>query len=84
MIKPPPPQENLDHEDGAWIYGGAGRRASGAIRRASITGCRENYVTAMGDIRAGRLADDRRTKFAGYLDRRPLVTHPHHRKDSPR
>jgi hypothetical protein len=32
--------------------------------------CRENYVTAMGDIQAGRLADDRRTKFADYLDRR--------------
>src|SRR5260370_28254153 len=32
--------------------------------------CRENYVCGMGDIQAGRLADDRRTKFADYLDRR--------------
>jgi hypothetical protein len=39
-MKPPPLQENPDDEDRAWIYGGAGRQASRAIRGASMTGWR--------------------------------------------
>jgi integrase len=50
--------------------GPGGKRRQPRVYGRTAKECRENYVTAMGDIQAGRLADDRRTKFADYLDRR--------------
>jgi hypothetical protein len=62
--------------DGRWWMqysappGPGGKRRQPRVYGRTAKECRENYVTAMGDIQAGRLADDRRTKFADYLDRR--------------
>jgi len=50
--------------------GPGGKRRQPRVYGRTAKECRENYGTAMGDIHAGRLADDRRTKFADYLDRR--------------
>ena len=50
--------------------GPGGKRRQPRVYGRTAKECRENYVTAMGDIQAGRLADDRRTQFADYLDRR--------------
>jgi len=62
--------------DGRWWMrysappGPDGRRRQPRVYGRTAKECRENYVGAMGDIQAGRLTDDRRTKFADYLDRR--------------
>src|SRR5258707_1202497 len=64
--------------DGRWWMrysappGPGGKRRQPRVYGRTAKECRENYVTAMGDTQAGRLADDRRTKFADYLDRRVL------------
>src|ERR1017187_9944402 len=50
--------------------GPGGKRGQPRVYGRTAKESRENYVTGMGDIQAGRLADDRRTKFADYLDRR--------------
>ncbi len=47
-----------------------GKRRQPRVYGRTAKECRENYIAAMGDIAAGRHVDDRRTKFADYLDRR--------------
>jgi hypothetical protein len=47
-----------------------GKRRQPRVYGRTAKECRENYVRALGDIQAGRQADDRRTKFGVYLDRR--------------
>ena len=73
VVKLPEPRQL---PDGRWWMrysappGSGGKRRQPRVYGRTAKECRENYVTAMGDIQAGRLADDRRTKFADYLDRR--------------
>lgn len=47
-----------------------GKRRQPRVYGRTAKECRENYIAAMGDIQAGRHAEDRRTKFGDYLDRK--------------
>ena len=65
MIEPPPLQENLDHEDRAWICGAKASHAPGPRARARRTGAGPGQRAAVLPVRPRHYlyARDRRALY---------------------